>query len=259
MDILWEQVAAARNGGAPSPWFVVQRPVVRPRARLVCLPYAGGAATVFHHWWKGLPADVEVLSVQPPGRGTRFREPACTRMADLVAGLRSALLPLTDRPYVVFGHSMGAVAAFELMRSLPRAAQPAHFFASGRGAPHLAPVQRTMHRLGDAELVDELRRMNGTPEQVLRDPGMLALILPTIRADFTALENWAYEPGAPLDVDITAFGGSDDMLVPYDRLIGWGAHTRGFFEARLMPGGHFFLHSCPERLLEIIADRFAGL
>lgn len=250
-------IIQADRGEAASRWFVVPKPVSNPRVRLMCLPYAGGAATIFHNWWRSLPEDVEVMSVQLPRRGTRFREPPYRRMDALVADLRAALLPFLDRPYMIFGHSMGAIAAFELLRSLPLHLQPLSFFTSGRGAPHLPPVQRQMHHLNDEELIEELRQMNGTPEQVLNDPALMAMVLPALRADFEALETWKYLPGRKLSGPITAFGGDSDILVPLDRLSAWAEHTDAAFETRVVPGGHFFLHSCPDRILDVIADQLS--
>ncbi|MBB4952062.1 medium-chain acyl-[acyl-carrier-protein] hydrolase [Agrobacterium vitis] len=238
-----------------SRWFVVPKPVANADMRLICLPYAGGTATAFHGWWRSLPDNVEVISVQLPGRGSRFKETPYRRMDALVADLLAELLPILDRPYMMFGHSMGAVAAFELLRLLPHHLQPQRLFASGRGAPHLPPVQKEMHRLNDAEFIEELRLMQGTPEQVLNDTSLMAMVLPALRADFEALETWQYRPGNRLTIPITALGGDRDILVPFGLLNAWGEQTEAEFEARIIPGGHFFLHSDAERVLDIIGRR----
>src|SRR3954463_501070 len=101
-----------------SPWFHVPRPVARPRLRLVCLPYAGGSASIYHGWASELDDDVELVAVQLPGRGPRLREAPFTQMEALLGALVEAMAPLDDAPFALFGHSMGALVGFELARWL---------------------------------------------------------------------------------------------------------------------------------------------
>jgi medium-chain acyl-[acyl-carrier-protein] hydrolase len=222
--------------------------------RLVCLPFAGGGAGAFRTWADALPLTVEVCAVQPPGRETRFREPPYARLAPLVAALADVLPPLFDVPVVLYGHSLGALAAFELARELRRRGGPvpAQLIVSGRVAPDVPPRPRPLHTLPGAEFRAELRRLNGTPAAVLDNDELMAAFLPVLRADFAAHETYEYREEPPLDCPILAVTGAADTLAPPDQLDGWRRHTRAAFEARVLPGDHFFLQTQRAALLQLL-------
>ncbi len=226
------------------PWIVRPRPVAQPAMRLFCLPYAGGAPHVFQGWAVDLPADAEVCAVCLPGRGRRFSEPAYSRMEPLVEALAAALPPWLDRPFALFGHSMGALVGFELVRYLRAAGspQPFHLFVSGAHAPHLDPLYR-FNAMPTPELVAQLRRMGGVESSVLDNKEMLDLMLPVLRADFAVVDTYTYMPEPPVSCPISVFGGSGDWLVPVERLDPWRAHTTGPCQVDVIDGDHFFLSS----------------
>src|SRR5438874_5336119 len=153
---------------SPAPlsvWLPFRRPLVQPRLRLFALPFAGGGASIYRLWPDQLPADVELCAVQLPGRETRYKEPAFVRMADAVSTLVSELEPAFDRPFALFGYSMGALMSFELARALRRGGkrQPENLIVAGLAAPQLPARDRDLHALPDAEFRSELRRLHGTP------------------------------------------------------------------------------------------------
>lgn len=231
------------------------RPGARTRLRLFCFPYAGGGAGAFRGWSAALPPEVEVCPVYLPGRERRFREPGHTRLEPLVEELHEALLPHCGLPFACFGHSMGAVIAFELARLLERGGTtPAWLFVSGRRAPQCPPEREQIHALPDAEFVAKLRELEGTPEEILRDPEMMELVLPVLRTDFAISETYRYREGPPLACPVSALGGTRDAHVGRDDLLAWRDHTRGFFRLRLFPGGHFFLHALQADVLRAVAD-----
>lgn len=232
-----------RSSSPSGPWVVVPAPNPSARLRLFCFPYAGGGASVFRGWPRALPAGVEVCAVQPPGREGRLAEPPFTRMAALVEAMEGALLPWMDRPFAFFGHSNGAVMAFELARRLRAAGRrgPLHLFASGRPAPQVELTDPPVHALPDAEFVAELRRLEGTPEEVLESPEMMELLLPLLRADFALSETYEYRGEPPLAVPLSAYGGRTDGEVPEWQVAAWEAQTTRAFRLRMFPGGHFFL------------------
>ena len=170
------------------------------RLRLFCFPYAGGNSFIFCSWLNNLPADVELSAIELPGHGTRMAEPLLTRMTELVAAIASDLLPHLDKPFVFFGHSMGAWVSFEVARWLQsnHDLYPMHLFVSGARAPQLPKLRSPLHQLPEAEFVAALRRLQGTPEAVLEHAELMALMLPILRADFAVLETYTYSPQTPL-------------------------------------------------------------
>jgi medium-chain acyl-[acyl-carrier-protein] hydrolase len=222
--------------------------------RLFCFPYAGGADPIFHSWQQILTDTIEVCPVQLPGRGSRITEPPCTDINQLVRHAGQALAPWLDKPFALFGHSMGALIAFELARHLKEEynALPVHLFASGHSSPQTTNKPLDL-KLFDSELPEMLRRNNGTPEEVLDDPELMDLVLPILRADMALCKSYIYTPQPPFSFPITAFGGLDDRGVPRHRIEGWREHTTGPFVLRMLPGDHFFLNTSRLLLLEAIS------
>jgi medium-chain acyl-[acyl-carrier-protein] hydrolase len=236
-----------------SPFFV-WTPEQRPNVpTLFCLPFAGGSAAYFASWRKAGVHGMDIVPVQLPGRGSRISEPPFQRMAPLIGAVADAIDPYVGAPYALFGHSMGAAVSIRLAHELRRrgCALPHHLFVSGRRAPHLPARQAPMHLLSDAGLLDELRRLEGTPEIVLADPELLALMLPTIRADLAVVETADPIAVEPLPVPITAFGGEADRVTRGD-LAAWQHHTHAGFAMKIYPGGHFFLHAARNDMLNIM-------
>jgi medium-chain acyl-[acyl-carrier-protein] hydrolase len=198
---------------------------------------------------------VEVRPVQLPGRETRFREPAFTRLAPLVEAMAEPLRGYLDRPFALFGHSLGALVAFELARRLQRGTglQPVCLFVSGCGAPQTRSPESSIHKLPAAEFREELRRLNGTPPEVLENDELMDLLLPTLRADFALCETYAYSPGPPLDCPVSALGGLGDDTVSRQDLDAWREQTTGPFRLRMLPGDHFFLQTNQRLLLQAVA------
>jgi medium-chain acyl-[acyl-carrier-protein] hydrolase len=221
-----------------------------PRLRLFCFPYSGASASVFFPWRGAFGPEIEVVPVELPGRGTRMTEPLATRIETLVERFARELRPQLDRPYAFFGHSMGALLAFELARRLEKEdGGPVHFFASGHVAPQVRERDEVWHTLPEAELLDMLRTLNGTPEEVLQNPELRELILPILRADFEICDEYRFRPGEPLRCSITAFGGLGDEEVSRENLDAWREHTRGSFKLRMFSGGHFFISSAKHDVL----------
>lgn len=210
--------------------------------RLVCFPHAGGGAGTYRAWSALLPPSVELLCVQYPGREDRFGDPLIDDMDKLVSGIARALGRLTDRPYLVFGHSMGAAVAYETVRALRRALRPEPdwLFVSGRPAPD-------RHRGGEVHLRDddglcaELNRLGGTDSDVLADPALRAAVLTYIRNDYRLIENHRPAPGPPLDCPIAVFVGEDDPELDLAGAAEWGALTTARTDVASFPGDHFYL------------------
>ncbi len=222
--------------------------------RLFCIPYAGGGPHIFYGWVDSLPPWIEVCAVIPPGRGRRIAESPFTSVVPLARALARSMMSSLDLPFVFFGHSMGALIAYETSRQLGRSigAFPEHLFVSGCFAPHL-PDPHPLHELPDHQFIEEARKLGGMPEQVIENRELMELMLPTLRADFTLAETYQCNAGAPLPCPITAFAGDADSLAAGPDVMAWQGHTTGGFEMHTFPGDHFFLQTSKDDLLAIIA------
>jgi medium-chain acyl-[acyl-carrier-protein] hydrolase len=243
------------NNRLTTPWLNFFQHNPKASLRLFCFPYAGGAASIFRNWADHLPADIELCPVQLPGRGARMREAPFVKVPGLITALCQELLPYLDKPFVFFGHSLGALIGFELAGKLSQDYQlePLHLFVSGRRAPQVPDTRPNTYDLPEEEFVKELRRLNGTPTEVLDQPELLQLITPTLRADFELCETYEYLTRPPLTCPITALGGLYDEDVPREQLEPWREHTSASFSLKMLPGDHFFVHSAESMLLQILA------
>jgi medium-chain acyl-[acyl-carrier-protein] hydrolase len=242
----------------PSTWLLRARGDGRARVRLFCIPYAGGGGSLYMSWGRELAPLVDVCAVQLPGRETRLQEPAYTSFAELVDAMGRALRPfLDDLPFALFGHSMGALLAFELARRLraERAPAPVRLFVSGYRAPEIPSPHPPLAHLPDSDFVTEIRaRYDGVPEEVLRQPELMALLLPCLRADMALVESFRWRDQPPLTCPISAYGGRDDTHASETQLALWRRHTRGPFTMRQFAGTHFFIRSARAQLLAAIAQ-----
>jgi medium-chain acyl-[acyl-carrier-protein] hydrolase len=236
-------------------WLTISTTNLNPEVRLFCLPYAGGGASIFRTWREHLPGSVAVCPVNLPGRESRIRERPRTDLEGLVGEIARAMLPHLDRPFALFGHSMGAVLAFEVARRLrgEYMKSPSHLFVSGHRAPQIRG-QRQSYDLPEPEFIQVLHDLNGTVREVLKHPELLELMLPLLRADFELCETYSFTPGPPLDCPLTALGGLFDPDVTQEHLELWRAQTTGPFAARMLPGDHFFIRTEQALLLRTVAN-----
>jgi len=236
-------------------WFRRSHAGERAELRLFCFPYAGGTAHIYRDWDRYLPPTIEVLSAQLPGRGPRLREPSFVSLPDLVKALTTVITPLLDKPFAFFGHSMGAIIAFELARSVRQslACEPEVLCVSGRRAPEAPDDKPPSYNLPKDEFIAELRRIDGTPREVLEHTELMEMVVPVLRADFQLIQTYQYAAGAPLACPIAAYGGLEDSEVPRELLSMWRGHTTSGFALHMLPGDHFFLRSCQTLLLEMLA------
>ena len=237
-------------------WIAFRKPNPQARLRLFCFPYAGSGASIFRIWSDSLPADVELCPVEFPGRGTRLMETPFTQLAPLVEALAQALVPLMDKPFAFFGHSLGALVGFELARQLRRESgvQPVRLFVSADRAPQFPHRDRPIHALPEREFLTELRRLNGIPGKVLEEAELMRIMLPILRADFAVYETYAYSTELPLNCPISAFGGLQDDRVSRGDLEAWRDQTNASFSLRMFPGDHFFWHTTQLLFLQALSE-----
>jgi medium-chain acyl-[acyl-carrier-protein] hydrolase len=227
------------------------------RIRLFCFPYAGGTATVYRQWPQYLGGMAELCPVHLPGRGRRLTEPLFTDVASAVDAAVSAIAPHCDVPFALFGHSMGAILAYEFARELSRRCgrEPVHLFVSARSAPQVPPrPPRAPYGLPDDEFLRAMRDLDdGTPLALLTDAEIKDVFLPILRADFQLVQTYRPEPGGRLQCPVTALGGLKDRHVGRDDLTAWQLVTSGPFNVTMLPGGHFFLNERADAVCQLVA------
>jgi surfactin synthase thioesterase subunit len=197
---------------------------------------------------------MEIIGVELPGRGSRIAEPLLPDLDTLAFEAAEAIADTGDTRFALFGHSMGALLAFEVARRLRGRGGPAprHLFVSGCRAPHCERSRRPVAMMSTAEFISMLRDLNGTPDSVLGDPELMDLVLPVLKSDFTAVDRWNYRPDRALNIPVTAFGGRSDPHVSVDAVREWQHHTRSEFQCRLFSGDHFFIHASEGMLLDFM-------
>ncbi|HMV68987.1 MAG TPA: alpha/beta fold hydrolase [Myxococcota bacterium] len=231
-----------------SPWFPPFEPATDARMRLFCVPFAGGGAGIYRTWPMVMGPEIQVLAVQLPGRERRLREAPYTAMAPLVDDLSAAIRPLTDRPWAIFGHSLGGAIAWEVaMRLHGEGRSPEHLIVSARRSPELPLPHAPLFALPDDRMVAETERHYGPlPAMLKQHPSLLATFLPTMRADFQLLDTWRPTQGVQLACPITTLAGAQDTAVPPDTMTGWARYTRGPSARHVLQGGHFYVRDNDE-------------
>ncbi|MFJ6619293.1 thioesterase II family protein [Kitasatospora sp. NPDC091335] len=237
-----------------SPWLIRFHPTQGAEARLVCLPHAGGSASYYFPMSRALTPRADVIAVQYPGRQDRRAEPCITDVGELADAIAAELKGHLDLPLVLFGHSFGAMLAFEVARRLEQDGHtgPLHVVASGRRAPS-THREESVHTRDDDGVIAEMRLLSGTDARLLADEELMRMALPAIRGDYTAVETYRAEPGASTRAPITVLTGDADPRTSATEAAAWQDHTSGGFALHTFPGGHFFLGDHADDVVRIVA------
>ena len=236
---------------SPTRWVHYRLPRRDPAVRLFCIPHAGAGASAYVAWRNGFPDWIEVCPVQLPGRENRYGEPVPDDMHTLVAMLAEALEPLLDRPVALFGHSMGALIAYELAVQWMNGGGPVprHLFLSGCLPPHRME-DRTLAGEEDGELLDLLRSYNGMDPALLGAEEFVDFIVPVFRRDLRLVDSFVRNPAQPpLPCPVTVFSGVEDPFVDPEQAAEWEAYAGGGFQLRLFAGDHFYLRDSKDDII----------
>ena len=237
-------------------WCRRYRPARNPSARLICLPHAGGSATFFVPVAAALSPGVDVVAIQYPGRQERRREDPIDDIHILADRVHAIISRQPELPLTLFGHSMGALLAFELARRLEASGgTPVWVFASGRRAPS-THRDETIHARDDAGIMAEVRALNGTASSVLGDQDMMRAILPALRADYRAAETYSCSPQTAVTCPITVLTGDNDPKTTLEEASAWASHTTGPFDLQVFRGGHFFLTDHADQIIKLLHGHF---
>lgn len=240
-----------------SRWIAYARPHLQCPLRLFCFHFAGGAASLYRPWVSRLFPSIDVLPVQLPGRETRFGEPPLRFAEEVASALLSELQPLlVEKPVALFGHSMGALLAFEVARRLPT--PPVVLFLSGCPGPTAGRHRPSVHDKDDRAILDRLRAIGGVPADILADTRTMNVFLPTLRADFSIVENYAPPTEARLASPIVCFAGAEDPEASTDEVRSWSRHTDAEFLVHTVPGDHFFIRSASDLVLAVVERELMG-
>lgn len=242
-----------------NPWIVVSKPNPAAELRLFCFAYAGGGASIYANWHKSLPSNVEIVAIQLPGRENRFQEAPLTDLDAVMAHVVDAVGSRLDKPYLLFGHSLGGLIAYELARrfAVQSRRMPQGVVVSGKRAPHMPSRRAALSSLADREFVREIADYNGTPSDILDNPELMQLILPRLRADASLFDNYRYRDSGPLPCPVVAFGGDNDKHVNHAELVGWEIHG-STFSHRFFDGDHFFIHSHHAEVMHAMSEVIAS-
>ncbi|WP_308312796.1 alpha/beta fold hydrolase [Streptomyces sp. ISL-1] len=253
-------MAISNEASEASSWIRRFTPLPDSDARVVCFPHAGGAASSFVPLSRALAPGAEVLAVQYPGRQDRRQEPFAESLTELADAVFDVLRAELSGSYAFFGHSLGAVLAFEVARRFEEAAPgdgPVALFLSARRAPSV-PHHDRIHLRDDATVIAEMRRLSGTDQSILGDEELMALLLPVIRADYKAIETHVTPPDVQVACPITVLVGDADPVTTIEDASAWRAHSTGGTEVRVFPGGHFYLDAHTDEVAAEIRRAFTG-
>ncbi|WP_187355117.1 thioesterase II family protein [Paenibacillus tengchongensis] len=254
------------------PWFFFKRKADNSEItlRLFMLPPAGGDVSTYLRWEEELPNEVELALVRLPGRGARIAEPAFDRAETLTEVLADEIAAYTDLPYVLFGHSMGGLLAYELVQKLHRRGVrlPETVIISSMKAPCYmdtftesltSDASDKLYLKSDDEFIDTIIGLGGIPDALIRNREFLQLILPTFRQDMKLCETYNPDEALAVPVSFEIYGGNRDSIATREELEGWRRFTGGNFALTLFQGGHFYFADHPQVVLFHLRNKLADI
>jgi medium-chain acyl-[acyl-carrier-protein] hydrolase len=246
----------AMNSYAGPSWFQRLSPARTPLLRVFCFPYAGGTAEIYRTWQRWLPEQIDVCLVHLPGRGRRMKEQSLRQFRTLVIAIADRVPHETNVSYALYGHSMGALLSFELARELFRryGRGPKHLFVSGCRAPQWPRTEPPTFNLPHDQFIAELKRLKGTPDEILKNPELLEQFIAPLRADFEVVDTYEYRPGEQLPCPINVYGGIQDTSVPMESCRAWQEQSSAVCKVRMLKGDHFFIRDPRSEFISVFRN-----
>ncbi|NEQ11710.1 MAG: thioesterase, partial [Moorea sp. SIO4E2] len=237
-----------------SRWIAYHQPKPNARLRLFCFHPWGSSASMFQGWSDQLLTDIEVLPIQLPGRQRRLQEKPFTEFVPLIQVLGEILSPYLDRPFAFFGHSMGALIAFELAHILEQEynLKPLHLFLSAALPPSDTSLSKEFESFSQEQKLNYLMNISEIPKDIYDDPPLLQELMNVFKADLELLQSYSYVEKPPLSCPISSFGGINDSLTSEKQLSEWSKYTYSPFKLQMFPGQHMFLKDSKKLLLDTI-------
>lgn len=241
---------------APAPGLVHWLADAQAPVSLVCFHCAGASAQSFFPWIKPARGLCELYAVELPGRSRRHHEPFADSVLALARQFAEQCLALAGKPMIFFGHSLGALMAYETARALVvmGASAPVHLIVASRQSPHWLPVCSGLPELNDRALRDYLRALDGTPLEVLQNQALMDRAVPILQADLTLIHGYRHESREPLGIPIDALGALDDNHVRFESMLGWEQASDRAFNLHMIEGGHFAAMQQPQHTLQRVSD-----
>ena len=232
--------------------FVRPKVNINAELRIICFPYAGGGISTFLPWVKLLPDNVELVIIQPPGRGTRYNETAHNNMEDLISELIQYIPDILDVKYIFFGHSLGSRVAFELMVQLKKLnlTLPEHFIVSGSRGPQVECIKKSIYNLPDSDFIAELKLLNGTPDDIINNAELMEIFLPLLRADFKIASTYLFKGKIKFSCPISIFYGDEDIENSFVTKDSWEDFFKNKLVCQSFPGDHFFIDTHTELVID---------
>jgi surfactin synthase thioesterase subunit len=246
-----------------SGYFFTPKPNPKAKKRLFCFPYAGGQAAIYFDWHSYVSDDIEVVTVQLPGRGARFLEPLMSDIPAAVNDICTEFSHYFDKPFAVFGHSNGALFAYEMIKQLSSSVHInncQHLFLSAKSAPKMCYQREPLHKKNDSDFKQDLIGLGGTPEEILANDEVFDLLLPMIKADFKIGYEYvqSISTNRKINIKTTLFGGEDDTDISKQSMIEWREFLTGDVDYINIAGGHFFVHEQKEVLISHIKTKLSS-
>ena len=237
-------------------WFFCMRPKPLASIRLFCFPFGGGGASVFHQWSDAMGDDIEIRALQLPGRETRYSEPRGKDVNYLVKNIVQALVAYQDKPFALFGYSLGSLLAFEVCRELRRQKlqMPEHLFIAALHAPHLPPPHPPISSLADQEFVETVEYYYQPPGEAWNNQELREFLLPVLRDDIALYESYVYQQGEPLQCPIDVFAGDQDRSIPLELMRSWSEQTSSTVKQHVFNGGHFFIDDSVNEIQTLVSN-----